>query len=83
MAGKLDAQLTKQIKIHLEQCPDCQRVWREMSASMKQVSQANSPHGSDHCRCSACQSHATAATGIDAALVVHSGLPETQFAFAR
>jgi hypothetical protein len=58
MAGNLDAQLSERIRIHLEQCADCQRAWREMAASMDRVTRVNSAHKTSDCGCAACQRRA-------------------------
>jgi uncharacterized Fe-S center protein len=56
MAGKLDAQLSEQIRIHLEQCPDCQRFWKEMAGkAMGQVSLPTPLRTSENCGCEACR----------------------------
>lgn len=56
MAGKLDAQLSEQIRIHLEQCPDCQRFWKEMAGkAMGQVSLRTPLRSSENCGCEACR----------------------------
>lgn len=54
MAGGLDADLTQRIRVHLEQCPECQRFWKEMTGNaMKQVALAIPPHSSGDCGCEA------------------------------
>lgn len=56
MAGRLDAGLSKRIHIHLEQCPLCQKVFREMPrkmmghASLPTHLRATEDCGCDHCR---------------------------------
>lgn len=52
MAGKLDAHLSEQIRIHLEQCPDCQRIWKEMSKKASGHASVSIPaRVSDRCGC--------------------------------
>lgn len=56
MAGRLDAQLSDQIRIHLEQCPDCQQFWKEMAGkAMGQVSLPTPLRTSENCGCEACR----------------------------
>ncbi len=56
MAGKLDPSLTEQIRIHLEQCPDCQRFWKEMAGkAMAQVSLQTPLRYPESCGCEDCR----------------------------
>jgi hypothetical protein len=57
MAGQLDAQFSEQIRIHLEQCPACQRFWKEMAGrkAMGQVSLPTPLRTSESCGCEACR----------------------------
>jgi hypothetical protein len=56
MAGNLEADLTQRIRVHLEQCPDCQRFWKEMAdKAMSQVSLPTRLRISGNCDCEACR----------------------------
>lgn len=84
MAGKLDAQLSEQIRIHLEQCPDCQRIWKEMAGkAMGQVSLPTSLRSSENCGCEACRRQVLAAIDFGSVPVAPSRLPETNLALVH
>jgi len=84
MAGKLVAQLSEQIRIHLEQCPDCQRFWKEMAGkTMGQVSLPTSLRSSENCGCEACRRQVLAATDFGHVPIIPSRLSEMNLAMAR
>jgi hypothetical protein len=59
MAGNLEADLTQRISVHLEQCPDCQRFWKEMAGkAMAQLSLPTPTRISENCGCEACRHRA-------------------------
>ena len=84
LAGKLDAHFSEQIRIHLEQCPDCQRFWKEMAGkAMGQASLSAPLRSSENCDCEGCRRNMFAVTDVGDVLVVPSRLAETKLALAR
>lgn len=84
MAGKLDAQLSKQIRIHLEQCPDCQRFWKEMAGkAMGQVSLPTPLRTSENCGCEACRQRELLAMPQSRQLVAEPTALDQQLALSR
>ncbi len=84
MAGKLDPGLTEQIRIHMEQCPDCQRFWKEMSRQpMGQVSLSRPPRNPEDCDCEVCRDRQLSAVLTSLQAQAKSVAQNSRFAFAR